>query len=204
VKASLDLAHTDLDAIITDLSNATDGLGALKDLIDIVDGVVDGIPVVSYFSQTVPIKMNSIHTINNTAASKEFVAAVVPAGLISTTNAEAKKVMLLITGTYLNTYAGTNALDCTTAAHNQWQYKAGGAGAYADLINAGADGQMLDNDWRCHIEGGAGSFNMMFDISTVADDDIDAAISVQLLNGRAEQASMEIVVNAYLIVLWLK
>jgi len=34
VKASMDLAHTDLDAIITDLDNGTDGLGALKAILD--------------------------------------------------------------------------------------------------------------------------------------------------------------------------
>ena len=155
-----------------------------------------------YFQQTIPIKMNSKLTVNATAADKVFVAAVLPTGLISTNNDQAKKTMLLITGTYLNIYAGENALDCATATHNQWQYIAGGAGAYADLINAGTDGQMLDEDFQCRFEGAGGAFSMMFDISSVADDDIDAAISIKLQNARAEQASMEIVLNAFLIVTW--
>lgn len=156
----------------------------------------------NYFQQTVPVKMNSQKTLNATGSTEVFVNAVVPAGLISTTNAEAKKVMLLLTGTYMNKFDGENSIDCANAAHNQWQYKAGGAGAYADLVNAGADGQMTDEDWRCMVQGAGGSFSMMFDISTVADDDIDAAISVQLLNSLTHQIAMEVTLNAFLIILW--
>lgn len=160
-----------------------------------------------YFEQLVPLQMNAPlvvanGTINNTAANKVFVVAnsIAAKGLISTDDAKVQKVFLLIIGRATNTYAGANALDCTTAANNQWQMSLAD-GAFADVANNAVDGQMLDNNWQIPVEGGIHPFTFMWDVTTALTD-IDGNIGVQLLNGRSEQASMIITIDVFLKILW--
>lgn len=167
---------------------------------------VDKVTLSTYFEQLVPLQMNAPlvvgnGTINNTAANKVFVVAnsIAAKGMISTTDASVQKVFLVIIGRAVNTYAGANALDCTTAAHNQWQMSLD-AGAFADVANNAADGQMLDNNWYTP-EGGIHPFTFMWDV-TAALTNIDGKIGVQLLNGRSEGASMIITIDVYLKILW--
>lgn len=161
-----------------------------------------------YFEQLCPLQMNAPlvvanGTMNNTAATKVFVAtnSIAASGLISTTNAKMQKASLIIIGRAVNTYAGANALDCTTAAHNQWQMSLD-AGAFADVANAAADGQMLDNNWQMPVEGSIHPFTFMWDVTAVLTNNIDGKIGVQLLNARSEAASVIITIDVYLKILW--
>lgn len=156
----------------------------------------------SYFEQTVPILMNTLETFNNTAADKDFIAsnATGAVGLISTDDIKVQRVFLLIIGRAVNTYEGSNALDCTTATHNQWRANLDG-GAYADLVNEEADGQMLDNDWLCPVEGAIHPFTFMFDVTDLVTN-IDGKIGVRLQNGRSEQEYLIVTCDIYLKVLW--
>lgn len=156
----------------------------------------------TYFEQTVPIKMNCTQTINATNADKDFIASNLTgaSGLISTVDAKVQKAFLLIIGRTVNTYAGTNALDCTTATWNQWQMNLDG-GAYIDLTNEEADGQMLDDDWRCPVEGTIHPFRLMFDITTELTN-IDGKIGVRLTGAQAEQISLITTIDVFLKVLW--
>jgi len=158
----------------------------------------------TYLEQTVPIVVNSLQTLTNAAADKDFTATNTKGGqgLISTDNAKLQKAFLVIIGRAVNSYAGTNALDCTTATHNQWKMNIDN-GAYADLVNgAFADGQMLDNDWRCAVEGAIHPFTLMFDITTVLDDNVDGLLGVRLENGRSEQSSLIVTCDIYLKLVW--
>lgn len=152
----------------------------------------------AYFEQVVPLEMNSAQTLTGTNGNKVFVNARAPSGLISTVNANAKKVFLHVVGVAANQYAGTNALDCTTASHNQWQIKLD-SGSYTILA---PDAQMLDNDWRCKVEGAAQDFHFLFDVTTLLTTNIDGNISIQLANGRSEQTSLILTVSTFLRVLW--
>ncbi len=156
----------------------------------------------TYLEQTVPIKMNCLQTLNNTAAAADFIAsnATGASGLISTDDAKVQEVFLLIIGRVVNSYAGTNALDCATAAHNQWTIGLDGGG-YADLVNEEADGQMLDNDWLCAVEGAIHPFTLMFDVTSEITN-IDGKIGVRLMNGRSEQASLIVTCDIYLKIIW--
>jgi hypothetical protein len=155
-----------------------------------------------YFEQTCPILFNSTQTLTNAAANKDFIATNVtgPSGLISTDDAKVQKVMLVIIGRAVNSYAGSNALDCTTASHNQWRMNLDG-GAYSDLVNEEADGQMLDNDWFCPVEGAIHPFTLMFDV-TAQVTNIDGKIGVRLENGRSEQTSLVVTCDIFLKVLY--
>lgn len=156
----------------------------------------------SYFEQTVPVLMNTTQTLTNGAANKDFIAsnATGAVGLISTDDAKVQRVFLFIIGRAVNVYDGTNALDCTTATHNQWRANLDG-GAYADLVNEEADGQMLDNDWRCNLDAVIHPFTFMFDITDLVTN-IDGKIGVRLQNGRAEQESLIVICDIYLKILW--
>ena len=156
----------------------------------------------TYFEQTVPIKMNCTQTINATNATKSFISTGITgaSGLISTDDAKVQKAFLLIIGRAVNTYAGTNALDCTTDTWNQWQMNLDG-GAYGDLTNEEADGQMLDNDWRCPVEGAIHPFTLMFDLGGVLTN-IDGKIGVRLATAQAEQVSLITTIDVYLKILW--
>lgn len=169
-----------------------DWLKILKDLLDNC----------SHLEQTVPIKMNCSQTLNNTQGNKDFVPdnATGASGLISTDDTKVQKIFLLIIGRAVNSYAGTNALDCTTASHNQWKINLDG-GAYSDLVNEEADGQMLDDDWTCPVEGDIHPFTFMFDVTSQLTN-IDGKIGVRLENGRSEQASMIVTIDVYLKIVW--
>ena len=165
---------------------------------DNISGGVGG-----YFEQLVPLAINKSQPLTNTAANKAFITANSrkAEGLESTDDTKVEKIMLIIVGMVENTYAGTNALECATAAHNQWRI-ALGAGAWADLMNgANPDGQMNDEDWRCKVEGAAASFSMVFDVTSQITD-IDGNIGLQLENGRAEQDGLIITLSAFLKVLY--
>lgn len=157
----------------------------------------------TYLEQTVPIMMNSLQTLTNAQANKDFIATNTRGGqgLISTVDAKMQKAFLLIIGRVVNVFAGTNALDSTTAAHNQWMANLDG-GAYSDLVNgAFADGQMLDNDWRCNVDGAIHPFTLMFNITTLLTN-VDGNIGVRLENGRSEQTSLIVTCDIYLKVVW--
>ena len=156
-----------------------------------------------YEEQTVPIGMNLTQTLNNTAANKDFLAANArgASGLLYTQDNKVEKAFLILLGVAVNAYAGNNALDCTTGAHNQLQVDLDNAG-FADLVNgASADGQLLDNDWRCPTEGGIHAFALEFDVTSQITN-IDGKIGIRLANGRAEQASLVVTISAWLKVLW--
>lgn len=156
-----------------------------------------------YLEQTVPLGINLTQTLNNTAANKDFLAANARGaqGLLFSDDTKVKKVFLILLGVAVNSYAGNNALDCTTAAHNQLQVDLDNAG-FADLMNgASADGQLLDNDWRCPTEGGIHAFALEFDVTSQITN-IDGKIGVRLANGRAEQASLVVTISAFLKVVW--
>jgi len=167
------------------------------------DGSTWSALMAGYFEQTVPIAVNCLQQLTNTAADKDFIADNTRGanGLISTTDSYVQKIILTITGAVVNTYDGTNALDCTTASHNQWQVSLDG-GSYADLVNgSNADGQMSDNDWRLPKGGSALGFALSFDVTSQITN-IDGNIGVRLQNGRAEQNGFEVTASIYLTVLW--
>lgn len=157
----------------------------------------------TYLEQNIPLAMNLTQSLTNVAGDKDFIATNTRGGqgLISTTDAKMQKAFLLILGVAVNNYAGTNALDCTTAAHNQWKMNLDG-GAYSDLVNgAFADGQMLDNDWRCAVEGAAHPFSLLFDITSQLTN-VNGLIGVRFENGRSKQSSLIVTANVFLKILW--
>ena len=162
-------------------------------------------PGVLYFQQLeLPLGNNLTVTLTNTAADKDFITASTQSatGLEFSDDNMVQKVTLVLLGNAVNTYAGTNALDCTTATHNQWQIDMDGGG-FVDLVNGSkTDGQMFDNDWRCPTEGGIHSFAYPFDVTSQITN-IDGNIGLRLANGRAEQDALKVtIVTAFLNVLW--
>ena len=152
--------------------------------------------------QTVPIKMNCEVTITQAGATVNFIAANATgaSGLISVDDAKVQEVFLLIIGRALNSYAGTNALDCLAAADNQWQIDLDNAG-FTDLVNEEPDGQMIDNDWRCAAEGIIHPFTFMFDV-TAQVTNIDGKVGVRLENAQAEQDTLIVTCDIYLKVVF--
>lgn len=195
-------------SVSADIAAITAALVTVDTEVGDIATAVAALSQVSPFEQLCPILMNAPRTANeaaltNAAGNKEFIPTntIAASNLYSTDDGKVSKVTLIIIGRAVNTYAGSNALDCATAAHNQWQMSLG-AGAYADLTNEVADGQMLDNDWLCPVEGAIHPFTFGFDITTEMTD-IDGHIGVQLLNGRAEQTSLIVTCDIYLKVVWL-
>jgi len=157
----------------------------------------------SYFEQNIPLTINSTQTLDKTAANKPFIISDTRGaqGLISTDNSKVQKVFLCIVGLAVNTYAGSNALDCTPATHNLWRASLG-SGPLTDLVNGSEpDGQMLDNDWLCHVEGANFGFSLMFDVTSLITA-IDGNIGLTLENGMSEQPSLVVTLSAYLKILW--
>ena len=157
----------------------------------------------NYFGGTFPILMNTTQTITSVNADLDFIAsnATGASGLVITDDTKVDKVFLLIIGRAVNIYAGTNALDCTTATWNQWQIGLDGGGL-TDLVNEEADGQMLDNDWRCPVEGAIHPFTLMFDV-TAQVTNIDGKIQVRLTDSQSEQDSLIVTCDIYLKVVYL-
>ena len=167
--------------------------------------IIKGAPGVVYFLQpTIPLGNNLTQTLTNTAANKDFIPASNQGatGLLFTDDAKVQKVTLILLGNAVNVYAGSNALDCTTASHNQLQIAMDGGG-FVDLVNGTKpDGQLLDNDWRCKAEGVIFSFAYPFDVTSQVTN-IDGNIGIRLANGRAEQSSLKVtILTAVLNVLW--
>lgn len=158
----------------------------------------------NYFEQLVPIKMNCTQTINATNGDKDFIGSnlIGASGLagVFIDDTKVRQVSLLIIGRAVNIYAGANALDCTTATWNQWQMNLDG-GAYSDLVNEEADGQHLDDDWRCPVEGAIHPFTFMFDITSQLTN-IDGKIGIRLAGAQAEQISLIVTIDVYLKILW--
>lgn len=156
------------------------------------------------YQPNLSIGNNLTQTLTNTAANKDFIAASTQGatGLKFTDDNLVQKVTLILLGNAVNTYAGTNALDCTTATHNQLQLDLDGGG-FTDLVNGSkTDGQLLDNDWRCKVEGAIFSFAYPFDVTSQITN-IDGNIGLRLANGRSEQSSLKVtILTAYLNVLW--
>ncbi len=188
-----DLAQADI------LSDATPFAGA--DIAAIVAALA-AIPTENYFEQNLPILMNSTQSLTNAAGNKDFIGDNVTGakGLISTDDTKVQKVMLVIIGRAVSSYDGDNALDCTTATHNQWKINLDG-GAWSDLVNEEADGQMLDDDWQALSRGAIHPFTFMFDVTSQITN-IDGKIGLRLENGRAEQDSFIVTCDIFLKVLW--
>jgi len=167
-----------------------------------VDTLVNAITGGLMFEQVVPIKMNCLQSLTNAAADKDFIGdnLIEAVGLASLDDAKVQQVFLLLIGRAVNSYAGVNALDCTTATHNQWQINLDG-GAYTDLANFTVDGQMLDNDWLCPVEGAIHPFTFMWEVGAQVTN-IDGKIGVRLQNGRSEQDALVVTVDVYLRILW--
>lgn len=168
------------------------------------EGKFEYVPDCAYFETILPLIMNSLQTLTNTQADKAFIASNTrgATGLISTDDAKVQKIFLHLVGVATNTFAGENALDCTTGTHNQWQVNLDG-GSYTDLVNgSSADGQMLDNDWKTYAQGGNQPFHFMFDVTSQISN-IDGKIGITLQNGRSEQSSLNVTANVFLRVLWL-
>lgn len=163
------------------------------------------------YQSSIPLGNNLTQTLDNIEADKDFIAANTRAatGLLYTDDSKVKKVFLAILGNAVNTYSGANALgcmpplpyayanaiECTT---NKWQIDLDGGG----FIDLNPDGQMLDNDWRCPIEGAIHSFAYVFDVTSQITN-IDGKIGIRLANGKAKQASLVVtIVTAYLNILW--
>lgn len=147
----------------------------------------------------VPLSINARQTLTGTAGNKDFVADDTrkAEGLTKVDDNYVDKVFLIVQGVAVNDFAGTNALNCATASHNQWKINLDG-GAYSDLVNgANADGQMNDNDWRCDVEGASHPFILMFDVTSIITN-IDGNIGLRLENGRAEQANLIVTLSAFL------
>jgi len=161
--------------------------------------------VAVYLEQTVPVRMNCEGTITSVVGNPVFVTPVVgvPAavGLIDANFSNLAKAFLLIIGRAVNTFAGANNLDCTNPLHNQWMMSVG-AGAYIDLQNAAkADGQMLDTDWECRVEGAIHPFTFMFDITDRLTA-VDNAIGLAISNALSRQDSLIVTLDVYLKVVW--
>ena len=159
----------------------------------------------AYFEQTTPIIMNSRRTVTTVATPAIFIPsgqpAGVPVGLISAEVTDINKAFLLIIGSVMNTFAGANDLDCTVATDNQWQMNIDN-GAYSDLQNdAKADGQMLDGDWPCVVQGTVIPFAYMFDI-TGSLTSLTSRIGLMLNNARSRQNNLVVSVDMYLKVVW--
>lgn len=163
--------------------------------------------VATYLEQTVPVQMNCERTITILAGDATFVTpgAARPSaavGLIDADFDNLVKVFLLIIGRAVNTFAGQNNLDCSVdATNNQWRMSVGG-GAYEDLQNAAkVDGQMLDTDWECMVQGAIHPFTFMFDITdrlTAPDN----AIGLRLAIARARQNNLVVTIDVYMKVVW--
>ena len=158
-----------------------------------------------YLEQTVPIVMNVPRSLTTVATPALFIASNQPAGeptgLIPADVANLERIFLLIIGRAVNTFAGQNNLDCTVATDNQWQMNVDG-GAYADLQNdTKADGQMLDTDWECMVQGVVHPFTLMFDI-TGSLTSLTSRIGLMLNNARSRQNNLVVTVDVYLKVVW--
>lgn len=153
-------------------------------------------------SQVVPLQMNCKITIPAAAATQIIVAdnTVKAVGLFDSNDDNVDKVFLIVIGRAENTYDGVNALDCTTATHNQWQINLGGA-AWADLTNDQADGQMADGDWHCSALGVIHPFTFQFDVTSQITN-IDGNIGVRLENANADSASFDVWCDVYLRIDW--
>jgi len=161
--------------------------------------------VAVYLEQTVPVQMNCEITITTVAGNPVFITPVVgvPAavGLIDADFGNLAHAFLLIIGRTVNTFAGVNNLDCTNPLHNQWMMSVD-AGAYADLQNAAkADGQMLDTDWECLVQGAIHPFTFMFDITNRLTA-VDNAIGLAISNARSRQNNLIVTIDVYLKVVW--
>ena len=161
--------------------------------------------VAVYLEQTVPVRMNCEATITSVVGNPVFITPVVgvPAavGLIDADFDNLAKAFLLIIGRAVNTFAGVNNLDCTNPLHNQWMMSVD-AGAYIDLQNAAkADGQMLDTDWECRVEGAIHPFTFMFDITNRLTA-LDHAIGLAISNALSRQDSVVVTLDVYMKVVW--
>ncbi|KKW10217.1 MAG: hypothetical protein UY48_C0044G0001, partial [Candidatus Gottesmanbacteria bacterium GW2011_GWB1_49_7] len=145
---------------------------------------------------------NQAVTISTVKADAEFSAddTNAPANPISTENSQMNRVLLVISGQAHNTFAGLNYLDCALATDNQWQVNLDG-GTYEDLT---PNGQMVDQDWYCILQGANASFLFMFDITDLMATNVDGKIGVKLTNAVSKQDSLITTVSIAVQYLWRK
>ena len=165
--------------------------------------------VATYLEQTVPIVMNVEQTLASIAADADFIASNsvigIPVGLIDADFDNIAKVFLLIIGRAVNTFAGQNNLDCTVVSDNQWQWNIDG-GIYHDLVNMTAagtksDGQMLDTDWECVVQGAVHPFTFMFNMTDLLTA-LNNRIGLRLQNARSRQNNLVVTLDVYLKIVW--
>lgn len=157
----------------------------------------------SVLEQIVPLGVNLVEEITPAEADIDPIPTNSRgvSGLYSTNDNKVQKIILHIVGIAINTHAGSNALDCTTATHNQWRINLNN-GSWADLVNGvNADGQMNDNDWRCPLEGVIHAFHIAFDVTSQITD-IDGKIGLRLQNAKSEQSSLWVAMSAFLRVVY--
>ena len=156
----------------------------------------------TYLEQTVPIKMNCLVTMTDMGATEYFIAsnATGASGLISTDDTKVQKVFLLIIGRAVNTFDGNNGLACMAGTENQWQINLDG-GAWSDLANEEADGQMVDDSWRCYSLGIIHPFTFMFDVTSQITN-IDGKIGVRMEEADTIEDFLRVTCDIYLKIVW--
>lgn len=152
-------------------------------------------PKRDYVTQICPLINNSRLSISSVAADKNFVASNTRAllGLLSTTDAQLRRAMLVISGVAVNNYAGVNNI-----VAGAWKINLDG-GAYSLLA---PDGTLVNGDWPCVIEGGSHPFVFIFDVTTLLQGNVDGNIGIQLTGADAAQDSLETTINVYACMTW--
>lgn len=165
--------------------------------------------VAVYLEQTIPIVMNREQTLTTVATDADFIPTNsingIMVDLIDADFANISRVSLLIIGRAVNTFAGQNNLNCAIAANNQWQWNING-GTYRDLTNMSAegskhDGQMLDTDWECMVQGAIHPFTFMFNMSGLLGA-LDDRVGLRLENARSRQNNLIVTVDVYMKIVW--
>lgn len=145
--------------------------------------------------------------LTSTAGTKTYASRTVGSGDLFNSkdgaNGEVDKVELVALISYSDDSGSANALNLTTATHNQWQINVAAGGA-DDLPfpNAGSlNGQHITGDFET-VGNGGDSVTMIADVSDLATstlkDNVDQAIVVTLENGRSTGNNLRLKVATFL------
>lgn len=142
-------------------------------------------------NHSVIIAMAREQTISTAGADKVFISAVTPIGAIDTAEKNIKKVVLVLSFSYLNTYAGDNSIKVGT-----WQIKIG-AEDYAAIPfpMSGGSGVYTDGELPCQVEGGGRTPGYKADVTALifaGSENLGSAVSIKLKNGEANQDSIKL------------
>lgn len=132
--------------------------------------------------------------LTSTAGTKTYASRTIAAGDLFNSkdgsSGEVDRVVLIADIDYVEDSGSANALNLTTATHNQWQINIGGGGADdCPFPNAGSlNGQHITGDFECNNNSG-GHVTMRADItdltSSTIKDDVSQSVVLTLLNGRS-------------------